>query len=142
MVDHIGRGHPRKPQVPSCVVNKHSELLIRRYDRRANLHSVPKQERHVLSGLAEIEPRDFQGKRGIVGIPVAQGEHLTTGDAIVVGQSIDMSEAPCLLCKRVERRKQGRRLIGVRLFGRLRLLDEHELTPQQVFRNRMGCVGQ
>ena len=140
MVDQIGRGHTRKPQVPPRVVNQHSELLIRRYDRRANLHAVPQQERHVLSGLTEIEPCDFKGKRGIVGISVAQGKHLTTGDAVMVRQSIDMSEAPCLLCKRLERRKQGRRLVGMRLLGGLRLLDEHELASSEVFWNRMGCV--
>src|SRR6185436_8526826 len=142
MMDDIGCGHPGEPQFPARVINEHSKLLVRRYERRPNLHSVPQQERHMFPGPAEIQPRDFQSKRWIVGIFVVQSEHLTAGDAIVIGQSIDMSEALCLMCKCVERRKEGRRHVWVRLLGRLRLLDEHELTSPEEFRNRMGCVSQ
>jgi hypothetical protein len=60
----------------------------------------------------------------------------------MIRQSIDMSKAPCLLCKYVERRKHRRRVIGVRLFRRLRLLDQHELTSSQMFWSHMSCVGQ
>ena len=63
--------HEEERVVGLQIFGEHPELLVRRYERRAKLHSVPKQERHMFSGPAEIEPRDFQGKRGIVGVFVA-----------------------------------------------------------------------
>jgi hypothetical protein len=72
---------------------------------RPEPNAFPQREGHLLARYAQIEPRHFERKRGVIPILVPQSEHLATRHAIMIRKAIDMAEPLRSLRNRFKRKE-------------------------------------